>query len=332
MQTILCFLQLILIFHLPELYTKLQIEDNYPKAEIANKEVQMKLYLPDQVNGYYRGTRFDWSGIIFSLEYKGHQYFGEWSKTRNPVSSSDITGPVNGYLFPGLGYADAKTGGEFIRIGVGALEKPEETNYQMFKTYKIIDNGKWTIDKGKDWIGFRHEIKRENGWGYIYYKRIELTADKPGFRIKYSLKNTGTKTIETDQFNHNFFIIDNGKPGPDFSVKFPFSCKPDNNPLNKAQTLVKIENSNLVFSGEVAERDVWMSLVGYGDQPSDNQFVIVNKLTGAGVQVQMDKPLYQLNFWANKITLCPETFIFLKLSPGEETKWSSTYSVFTVDK
>ena len=34
----------------------------YPRAEIANESIRMELYLPDSVKGYYRGTRFDWSG------------------------------------------------------------------------------------------------------------------------------------------------------------------------------------------------------------------------------------------------------------------------------
>ena len=43
----------------------------YPQAEISNESIHARLYLPDPVNGYYRGTRFDWSGIIASLEFQG---------------------------------------------------------------------------------------------------------------------------------------------------------------------------------------------------------------------------------------------------------------------
>lgn len=40
-----------------------------PQAKISNGLVRAKLYLPDSGNGFYRGTRFDWSGVIYSLEY-----------------------------------------------------------------------------------------------------------------------------------------------------------------------------------------------------------------------------------------------------------------------
>ena len=35
-----------------------------PQVEITNGLIKARLYLPDANNGYYRATRFDWSGII----------------------------------------------------------------------------------------------------------------------------------------------------------------------------------------------------------------------------------------------------------------------------
>jgi hypothetical protein len=39
-----------------------------PSAEIGNGQIKAKIYLPDPVNGFYRSTRFDWSGAFSSLE------------------------------------------------------------------------------------------------------------------------------------------------------------------------------------------------------------------------------------------------------------------------
>ena len=50
----------------------------FPKIEISSRHIRAKLYLPDQGKGYYRATRFDRSGIIFSMEYNGHQFSGPW--------------------------------------------------------------------------------------------------------------------------------------------------------------------------------------------------------------------------------------------------------------
>src|ERR1043165_8110742 len=86
----------------------------FPQADISNGVVKAKLYLPDAQKGYYQGTRFDWSGVIPSLEYKGHNYFGQWFEKYDPKIHDAIMGPVEEFLSPpnrtGLGYDEAKTG------------------------------------------------------------------------------------------------------------------------------------------------------------------------------------------------------------------------------
>src|SRR5271157_4115264 len=97
-----------------------------PQAEITNGELRVKLYLPDARQGYYRGTRFDWSGVIASLEYKGHNYYGPWFDRVDP-KEHDFTyqgaeiiaqpypgiGPVEEFQTnqSALGWDEAKAGG-----------------------------------------------------------------------------------------------------------------------------------------------------------------------------------------------------------------------------
>jgi hypothetical protein len=301
---------------------------DYPHAEISNDLVRMKLYLPDPQNGYYRATRFEWSGIISSLEYAGHQYFGEWKSTHDPFFHEDLSGPVEASINPGLGYAEAKTGEKFIRIGVGVLEKPDEPEYIWNNTYKILDFGKWSIDQGKDWIEFTHEINSDIGYKYIYVKRIELKKDKPGFTITHTLKNTGTKIIETDQFNHNFFVIDGQITGPDFITTFPFSVRTQDD----LKDLIKIKNKRLFFRRELKEESIWLLIEGYTTDLKDHNVFVRNRKTGAGIQFSVNKPLHRLAFWATTTTLCPENFIFISLDPGEEEKWISDYTLFSFKK
>jgi hypothetical protein len=85
--------------------------EQYLSTVISNDEVQLKVYLPDSENGLYRATRFDWSGVIGSVQYKGHEYFGYWKETHDPLFHEDLSGPVEGYIEPGLGYAEAEPGG-----------------------------------------------------------------------------------------------------------------------------------------------------------------------------------------------------------------------------
>jgi hypothetical protein len=68
--------------------------DDPPQAEIANGAVRARVYLPDPVDGYYRATRFDWSGVVSSLEWNGHSYFGQWFARYDPKINDAIMGPV----------------------------------------------------------------------------------------------------------------------------------------------------------------------------------------------------------------------------------------------
>jgi hypothetical protein len=109
-----------------------------PQAEISNGVIHAKLYLPDAANGYYRATRFDWSGVVASLEFQGHNYFGVWFPHYDPKLHDAITGPVEEYRTgeSGLGYDEAKVGGTFVRIGVGLLKKPQEERFGSSKPTK----------------------------------------------------------------------------------------------------------------------------------------------------------------------------------------------------
>jgi len=63
--------------------TTLPIAD-FPEAGISNGIITAKIYLPDPEKGYYRSTRFDWSGAVYSLNYKGHDFYGSWFDRIDP--------------------------------------------------------------------------------------------------------------------------------------------------------------------------------------------------------------------------------------------------------
>ena len=86
--------------------------------------VRARLNLSDLDNGYYRGTRFDWSGSIASLESGGPTYFGQWFTRYDAKVHDSITGPVEDYA--PLNQAESKPGETFVKIGVGVLKLLDE--------------------------------------------------------------------------------------------------------------------------------------------------------------------------------------------------------------
>jgi hypothetical protein len=79
----------------------------FPQAEISNGLISEKIYLPDPKNGYYQGTRFDWSGNMSSLVYDGHEYFGQWFPEYSPEIHDTIMGPVQEFTL--LDYMETNT-------------------------------------------------------------------------------------------------------------------------------------------------------------------------------------------------------------------------------
>src|SRR4029077_10357039 len=142
-----------------------------------------RVALPDVQNGYYRGTRFDWSGVIPTLEYAGHTYFAQRTPRTDPTAQGSTSGPVEDFAAAGgagQGYDEAKVGETWVKIGVGVLKKPVEPKYSFQTAYEIVDNGKWTSRTGPDWVESTQELNDpKSGYGYVYRKTVRLAKDKP---------------------------------------------------------------------------------------------------------------------------------------------------------
>lgn len=284
--------------------------------------------LPDPQNGSYRGTRFDWSGIISSLQFQGHEYFGQWYKRHDPKIHDAITGPVEEFRTndSGLGYEETKPGATFVRIGIGTVRKPEEKAYRPYDPYDIVDPGKWTILRHKDRIEFIHQLKGENGYAYIYKKTVRLVKGKPELLLQHSLRNTGTKAIDSTQYNHNFFVIDHEVVGPDVIVKFPFTPVPNRNFSGRAE----VRGQEIIFPQELQDKGVFSELTGNGQDLKDYDFRIENLKTGAGVHITADQPLLKVNFWAIRTVAVAEPYIQLHIEPGKEEHWTIRYDFYTL--
>ncbi|MEZ4828703.1 MAG: hypothetical protein R3C61_20825 [Bacteroidia bacterium] len=96
--------------------------DQFPESEISNGIIHARLYLPDAQTGYYRGSRFDWAGVIPELTCNGHSYFGQWFEKYSPTLHDAILGPVE--AFSPVGYEEIKPGENFLLVGIGMAEKP----------------------------------------------------------------------------------------------------------------------------------------------------------------------------------------------------------------
>jgi len=299
-----------------------------PQKEISNGLVHSTIYLPDSKNGYYRGTRFDWSGNIAHLEYNGHNFTGQWFTKYSPEIHDAIMGPVE--EFTPLDYVDTKTGGSFLKIGVGMLYKSDDKPYTFSRLYQILNPGKWTVKKKSDQVLFIHDLS-DKLYSYHYEKIVQLTNEKPEMVLSHTLKNTGTRAIETSVYDHNFFVIDKHPVGPGLTIGFPFNITGEGNGIGE---LAEIEGNQIVFlrvlgNGETVSCPM---MKGFSSSQSDYDIRIENRITGAGIRITCDQPFLKLAFWACSTTACPEPYIKLKVDPGKEFTWKIKYEFYTLTK
>jgi hypothetical protein len=314
---------------------------DFPLAEITNGQIQAKIYLPDAKNGYYRATRFDWSGVIYSLQYNGHKYYGPWFQKTDPkvhdfvyrgpdiVSSpcTAITGPVD--EFAPLGWDEAKPGGSFIKIGVGALRRPDKGKYDNYRLYEIIDSGKRSIKQDRGSIEFTQELADSSSrYGYTYRKTMRLTEGMAQMVMEHRLKNTGGRAIRTSVYNHNFLVLDGQAPGPGFVITVPFQIQ-TRHPPNKE--LAEIRGNQIVYLKLLQNRDIVTTpLEGFTDSPKDNDIRIENSRLGAGMRITGDRPLSSESLWSIRAVLAMEPFVSVAIEPGNEFTWKGTYNYYTL--
>lgn len=298
----------------------------YPSYTISNGLITAKLYLPDTENGFYRSSRFDWSGIICELKYEGNRYFGQWYPNHNPEVNDAICGPAE--EFQEIDYDLADDNREFLKIGVGGLRKSKEKGYNKFKLYEITNPGEWLINKADSKIEFIHMINDVAGYSYKYTKSIELVNGKSEFLIKHTLENTGKRTIKTNVYNHNFFTIGGLPTGPDVAIEFSKNIIKE--PSDNENNIVDINQNRIRFKKELAPHESVMITDILGKTAKNSLITIENKRLKTGVVITSDTEYSTIHFWASQRAYCPEPYIDIEVPPGKKTDWSFIYRLYTI--
>jgi hypothetical protein len=316
-------------------------------VRISNGVIEATIHTPDPVSGFYRGTRFDWSGIIGSLKYAGHNYYGPWFTKTDPSIKdyiyqgadivagpcSAVTGPAEEFSTndEGLGFSEASAGATFLKIGVGVLRKPDNAKYSMFRLYDIVDHGKWSVRVMPGSVEFTQRVMDpSSGYGYLYEKTVRLVPAKPQMVIEHRLTNIGKRPIASSVYDHNFLVLDNQTIGPDFTITLPFEIHPAT-PV-KAE-LGSVTGKTIAYRKLLEGHDQFgVNIQGFGKTARDYEITIENRHVGAGMKIAGDQPLESEELWSIRSILAMEPFIHMAIEPGKEFSWKYTYDYYTTAK
>lgn len=301
---------------------------DYPRLELDNGVMRVSILLPDAERGYYRGTRFDWSGIIERVEYDDHRFYAPLHPQHDPTRHDSVSGPVGEFaMFEPMGFAEAAPGEPFVKIGVGVLAKDDGSEYRFDSNYRLLRAGRWQIDSAADRVTFLQRLEAGHGWAYRYRKTIRLLPGRPELVIEQRLENRGAKTIDISYYNHNFTIIDDTPYGPDYSVEFPFATAEPRS-LND---LAWFHGNRIQVEKALGDNSLWMPVYEGEGRVDYNGASVRNNRSGAAVEFVGDAPLTRMVFWAVERAACPEPFIRIHVAPGQAQQWSTRY-LFSSDQ
>ncbi len=300
------------------------VRAEYPLEVLENAATRAYVYLPDAEKGYYRSCRFDWSGMIGQVVHDGKTYFAEIRTEHDPANPEHSVGPAEQFakLAP-LGFADAKPGETFVAIGIGHCVRPDDKRYSFFRAYEVRP-APWTVTKGERSLRFAQTLSDERGWGYEYVKELRLAKDKPVLEIFHSLRNTGTRVIETDWYAHNTFRFQDAPVGSGYRIVLPF--RPAKNLIGPTKGVAAILDNEVVFPVKTLAKPLWIESIdrtGYRGK-QDSHFRVVHDELGMALNVALDAELSQLSLYAEPTLLCPEPTIQLQLAPGATAEWTMT--------
>jgi hypothetical protein len=234
------------------------------------------------------------------------------------VSTTSATmGPAEEYA--PIGYDEAKPGERFIHVGVGVLVRPDEKPFDRWYRFEVADAGRWRTTSTANSVTIEHTLAN-GGYGYVYEKTITLVPGQPRMIIAHRLRNTGTKAIVSNMYNHNFLTINPGNADMVLTLPFPaVAAKPPQR--------LALEGNTVRWPNALVERENAQALLHDENKPPEPYDIKVeNAKTGAGYRVVSDAPITRFNLWSIRTVMSPEPYNAVNVAPGAEQRWSYTYT------
>jgi hypothetical protein len=338
-------------------------------VEISNGQLKARVYVPDTKNGFYRSTRFDWSGMIASLEYKGHVFYGPWfykidhsvydfDYDASGVVVEDTTaavGPAEEFNTDGtaLGFAAAQPGGTFVKIGIGVLRKPAAgappdpprpspppgrgTAGRGPQDPDRYDHSRAyvIVDPGK-WITKKSRDSLESTQelndpadGYSYVYRKTIRLLPDEPKLVIEHSLRNTGSKPIRSTVYNHNFFTLDKEGPSEGLTITVPYQIQSQ-RPPTQGLLEAHANQLVYVKTLLDKDrATATLGGFGDTAKDYDFRVENKKLGAGYHVTADRPPSNVALWSIRTVMAVEPYIAMSIDPGKEFTWMLTYDYFT---
>jgi hypothetical protein len=323
------------------------MSEDMPGAEnkpiiLNSNRLQVEIAYPGSV---YNWTRFDWTGFVTQVTLDGAHTFCVPESYIPGNGSTKGVGLCNEFgIEIAVGYADAKVGEAFPKIGVGLLKKYDESVYSFANPYEIVQLYPIHVNAGSDQVQFNVDPVDCRGYAARLIKTFKVHDNV--LEIHYQLENTGTKPIVTHEYCHNFVGIDKQNISPEYHLHFPYPIELEKvtqglrtllpkrlmnllpgfildwlavRAAKKRMSIMKIKGGEVDFTGE-PKNAFYMRIFGY-HKTEKAQWELTHRTSGVAMREIDDFAPSRAAVWGFTHVVSSEIFTSINLAPGETQNW-----------
>ena len=289
---------------------------------LGNSILRIEIDKPGQ---NYRGSRFDWTGKITQITFDNKYTFCTEETLDSNLVNIRGRGLYNEFgISQALGYNECKPGEKFSKVGVGLIKKDVEEPYDFFKSYKITPF-KSLYKSDKKYVIFISYPTPCNGYAVELTKNISIKNNI--LTIYYNLKNTGDKTVKTDEYCHNFLAINRRIINGEYKLRFPFSIEKEKiKELVDPDEVLQFNNNYISWKSEF-KNQFFISSLDTGKKVNAS-WSLENTDLGVGIKETGNFVPEKINLWGNIHVISPEIFVKIDLPPGKSMSWVREYEVY----
>jgi hypothetical protein len=293
-------------------------EGDYPEKVIEAGGLRLRVAIPDSQKGFYRSTRYDWSGMITEAFFQGHRFFVPYRQPQNPLDPNHGAGSAEEFDQESPpGFATAAEGDAFLKIGVGVLRRSGTEPYRFFHRYEIADGGTWTTSELERGLRFVHRVGEGQEWGYEYEKTLTVNENGSEFVIERRLRNIGTRAIDTTHYSHHFVQFDQAPIDSAYEIEMPSEYQ------TEEERPVEIAGAALRTSGTVEKG--FLVRFRNATAVANASTLLRHRLLGLHLSFSVNRPLDDFRVYYEPSIICPEPFVRLSAGAGTDVTWRTVY-------
>lgn len=282
---------------------------------LKNDTLEVVIAHPESMNMW---SRYDRLGQIKQITLNGnHTFCGR--EDENPLAGSRGFGLSGVFCSQdNFGYDETPVGSYFSNPGIGLRKKENNKPYSAEFFYETIPYD-YSVAEETYKVEFKMTSAPKIGMQLEEIKNIWV--DGNSLYIKNTLINTGDKTFNLEEYNHNFLMLDDVRIDDSYSVRFNYPVAVN---VNWGE-LETFENIMRVKALDLNKQSVLAFTHGH-EEINPHCFTLHSNKTGTEVTVEDAFKVKRTLCWIAPTCFCLETVKNITLCPGGKEEWVRKYT------